>query len=76
MKIEILFMKKYIYLHLCSLVLEPKLDLNWFNPKLKAEFFPLLLIWMWTLFIKPALVQSNHVNQLTFPRLKRNASIN
>ena len=40
-------------LHLCALVLEPKLDLQWLEAKLPAQLLPLLVIWVWALLKEP-----------------------
>ena len=41
------------YLHLGSTILEPELDLAWFQTQVLAQFHPLLIIWVWT-FLKQA----------------------
>ena len=40
-------------LHLCALVLEPKLDLQWLEAELPAQLLPLLVIWVWALLKEP-----------------------
>jgi hypothetical protein len=40
-------------LHLCALVLEPKLDLQWLEAELPAELLSLLVIRVWALLEEP-----------------------